>query len=49
MKGVIEKNIQIYREGDANKKAQIVGFIQPSGVDAFNRHFFQKGLFRHTP
>ena len=31
LKGVVEKLIQIYREGDAGKKAQIAGFLSALG------------------
>lgn len=31
LKGVVEKLIQIYREGDASKKAQIAGFLSALG------------------
>ena len=31
LKGVVEKLIQIYREGDAGKKAQITGFLSALG------------------
>lgn len=31
LKGVVEKLIQIYREGDASKKAQIAGFLSAMG------------------
>ncbi|MFT4577722.1 MAG: transcriptional regulator with XRE-family HTH domain [Nitrospinales bacterium] len=31
LKGVVEKLIQIYREGDTSKKAQITGFLSALG------------------